>query len=57
MLCTRELLNFRSNIPKIEDEAKTLQYVNNINDLMPKFIHQDKWQIETGEECNMLVIE
>lgn len=48
---------FGGKDPTVKDEAKTLQYANAINDLMPKFIRKDKWLMDDGTTADMLVME
>lgn len=48
---------FGSKDRTVKDEAENLQYANAINDLMPKFIRQDKWLMQDGTTADMLVME
>jgi hypothetical protein len=54
---TGERVDFLNKSPTLEDERVALQYANNVNDLMPKFIRMDTWQSEDGKEHEMMVLE
>ena len=43
--------------PTTKSEAIALQYANGINDLMPKYIREDTWQMQDGTTADMLVME
>ncbi len=54
---TGERLDLANDGPTAEKEAEALQFANRINDLMPKFIRAQKWEMEDGAEHGMLVME
>jgi serine/threonine protein kinase len=43
--------------PTIEDEMLTLIYANQVNDLMPRFIRVQDWELFEGQTHKMLVME
>ena len=43
--------------PTLKKEIKSLKVANAINDLLPQFIRQQKWQTEDGVNHDMMVME
>ncbi len=43
--------------PTLKKEIKSLKVANTINDLLPQFIRQQKWQTEDGVDHDMMVME
>jgi hypothetical protein len=54
---TGEPVDLLGKQPTMDMEIKALQYANNINDLMPRFIRKQKWQDKDGKEHDMMVME
>lgn len=54
---TGEPVDLLGKQPSMAQEIKALQYANTINDLMPRFIRQQKWQTKDGTEHDMMVME
>lgn len=56
-VATGELVNWLNDGPTFEKEVQALQYANQINDLMPRYIRTQSWKAQNGQEHDMLVME
>jgi hypothetical protein len=54
---TKEPVSSPFEMPDIQNEMATLIYANQINDLMPRFIRMQDWELYEGHMVKMLVME